>query len=68
MDYSSKKKYYNINVSYNSLNNWITVGFERKPKKEDLRVFLAMANYLEAYLVLGGKKIIDEKVLAVLED
>lgn len=68
MDFSPKKGYHNINIAFNPEDNWILIGFERKPTKKDLTFFLQMAKYLDALLVLGDRKIIDEKVLAALED
>ena len=62
-EYDSIKENYNISVSINKVNNWITIQFARTPRLEDLRIFVDMANYLDAYLVVDGTKIIDEKVL-----
>jgi hypothetical protein len=62
-EYSSKKGYYNINIGINREDNWISINFERTPRLEDLKIFVEMANYLEAYLLVEGTHIIDEEYL-----
>jgi hypothetical protein len=61
-----KKGNYNINCSFGSVNNWVSIGFERTPKLEDLKIFVAMAKHLDALLLKDGKEIIDEKILESL--
>lgn len=46
---------------------YIVVSFEKKVEIKDLRLFLDMANYLDAYLLKDGTEIIDEKVIDSLE-
>lgn len=65
-DYDDKKQYYNINCSFSSENNWVSIGFERTPKIEDLKIFLEMAKYLDALLLKDGTTIIDEKMLGII--
>ena len=62
-EFDNKKGYYNINCSFSFRNNWISIGFERTPKFEDLKIFLDMAKHLDALLLKDGKEIIDEKML-----
>ena len=66
-EFDESKGYYNINVGFNYNDNWIRIGFERAPNPEDLRIFLDMANYLDAYLLCNGKEIIDKKVVESLD-
>lgn len=65
-EFDIKKGYYNINVGFNSISNWVSIGFERTPKLEDLEIFVKMASYLEAMLLKDGKEIIDEGILKSL--
>ena len=65
-EFDNKKGYYNINCSFNSTNNRISIGFERTPKLEDLKIFVAMAKHLDALLLKDGKDIIDEKIIESL--
>lgn len=62
-EYSRKKGYYNISIGINREDNWISINFERTPKLEDLRIFVKMAKYLDAYLLVEGTQIIDEEYL-----
>lgn len=62
-DYDTTKGYYNINVGFNNEDHWIRIGFERDPQIEDLKIFLEMANYLDALLLKDGTEIIDESIL-----
>ena len=66
-EYNSKKKYYDIVVTFHKDIKRIVISFERKVKIEDLKLFLDMANYLDAYLLYNGNEIIDEKVIESLE-
>jgi hypothetical protein len=65
-EFDEKKGYYNINCGFSSRNNWISIGFERTPKLEDLKIFVEMAKYLDALLLKDGKQIIDEKMIESL--
>lgn len=65
-EFDEKKGFYNINVSINKANNWISIGFERGAKPEDLKIFVEMAAYLDAYLLMDGTTIIDEDTLKEL--
>ncbi|MFK8264872.1 hypothetical protein [Capnocytophaga cynodegmi] len=65
-EFDAKKGYYNIHFSFNFIKEYVNISFERKPKLEDLKALLYMANYLDAYLLLDGNKIIDEKVIGEL--
>lgn len=62
-EFDKKKEYYNINCGFSSANNWISIGFERTPKIADLKIFVEMANHLDALLLKDGKDIIDEKMI-----
>lgn len=65
-EFDEKKGYYNINCSFSSANNWVSIGFERTPKLEDLKIFVEMAKHLDALLLKDGIEIIDEKVIESL--
>lgn len=65
-DFDKKKGYYNINTGFSSENNWISIGFERTPTIEELKIFVEMARHLDALLLKDGKEIIDEKVIESL--
>ena len=62
-EWDSKRGLYNISATFYNDLNWITIQFARTPKLEDLRIFVEMAKHLDAYLLVDGTKIIDEKVL-----
>lgn len=65
--FNSKKGYYDLSVACSSESKRVSISFERKPTMEELRLFLDMANYLGAYLLLDRKKIIDAEVIEELE-
>lgn len=65
-EYDHKKKYYNINIGYNFIDNRVSIGFERTPKLEDLKIFVEMAKHLDALLLKDGTEIIDEKMIESL--
>lgn len=65
-EFDNKKSYYNINCGFSSMNNRISIGFERTPKLEDLKIFVQMAKYLDALLLKDGQEIIDEKMIESL--
>jgi len=65
-EFDEKKGFYNINVSINKVDNWISINFERLPKLEDLKIFVAMASYLDAHLLVDGTTIINEDSLKEL--
>jgi len=62
-EYDSKKGNYNISISINKINNWITIQFARTPRLEDLRIFVEMANHLDALLLVDGTKVVNEETL-----
>lgn len=66
-EFDKKKGYYNINVGFNDLDNLVSIGFERTPKLEDLKIFVEMAKHLDALLLKDGKEIIDEKMIESLK-
>jgi hypothetical protein len=63
-EFDDKKGYYNINCAFGS--EWVSIGFERTPKLEDLKIFVEMAKYLDALLLKDGTEIIDEKMIESL--
>ena len=66
-EFDYKNQRYNLFVGfYNSL-NYIKIQFSRTPKSEDLRIFVEMAKYLDAFLLKDGKTIIDEKMIESLK-
>jgi hypothetical protein len=65
--FNSKKNTYNISVGYSKESKKISISFERPPKRKDLKLFLDMANYLDALLLNHGNEIIDEEVINSLE-
>jgi hypothetical protein len=62
-NYNEKEKYYENRIIYHREFGFIMLDFESKPRKEDLKIFLKMAEYLDAYLLINGKKIITRKDL-----
>lgn len=64
--FNIKKGKYEISVGYSKESKKVSISFERAPKVEDLRLFLEMANYLDALLLKDGKEIIDEDVIKAL--
>lgn len=65
-EFDVKKGFYNINVGFNPVSHWVSIGFERTPKLEDLKIFVEMAKHLDALLLKEGKIIIDEKMIESL--
>lgn len=66
--FNPKKNYYDISVGCSEGSGRVTITFERRPKIEEIRMFLDMAKYLDAMLLYRGKTIIDEKVIEELEN
>lgn len=62
-EFDKKKGYYNITCAFDSMNKRISIGFERTPKLEDLKIFVEMANHLDALLLKDGTEIIDKKMI-----
>lgn len=62
-EFDEKKGFYNINVSINKIDHWVSISFERTPKLGDLEIFVKMANYLDALLLVDGTKVINEETL-----
>lgn len=62
-EFDEKKDHYNINCGFSFRNNWISIGFERTPKLEDLKIFVEMAKHLDALLLKDGTEIIDDKTI-----
>jgi hypothetical protein len=65
-EFNEKKGYYNINLGFNFEDNIVSIGFERTPKLEDLKIFVEMAKHLDALLLKDGTEIIDEKMIESL--
>lgn len=66
-DYDIKKNVYNISIAFYEELKKVTISFEKKVTIDDLKLFLNMANYLDAFLLKDGTEIIDEKVIEKLE-
>ncbi len=62
-EFNVKKGFYNINLGFNHIDNMVSIGFERTPKLEDFKIFVAMAKHLDALLLKDGIEIIDEKMI-----
>lgn len=62
-EFDEKKGYYNINIGFNHLDGIVSIGFERTPKLEDLKIFVEMAKHLDALLLKDGTEIIDDKTI-----
>lgn len=60
-EYNNATGNYNISVTFYDNLNWITIQFARNPKPEDLKIFIKMAAYLDAHLLMDGTTIIDEE-------
>ena len=65
--FNPKKNYYDISAACSEGSRRVTITFERRPKIEEIRMFLDMAKHLDAMLLYRGKRIIDEKVIEELE-
>lgn len=65
-EYDNATGDYNISVTFYDELNWITIQFARNPKPDDLPIFIEMAAYLDAYLLMDGNTIIDEDTLKEL--
>ncbi|MBB1140662.1 hypothetical protein [Myroides sp. WP-1] len=65
--YNEFTQIYDVSVAFYEDLNWISIQFVNTPKIEDLKLFLEMANYLDALLLKDGKEIIDENVIKSLE-
>ncbi|MDR2223877.1 MAG: hypothetical protein LBE34_14250 [Flavobacteriaceae bacterium] len=66
-DYDIKKNIYNISIAFYEELKRVTICFENKPKIAELKLFLEMANYLGALLLIDGTEIIDDNVIKALE-
>ena len=66
-EWNSQKKRYDIDINFHEKLKYITISFEKKVTVSDLKSFLNMANYLDAFLLYRGKKIIDDKLIDELE-
>ena len=66
-EFDNMKDYYNVIAIFRSEYNRIGINFERIPTIEDLKRFLDMANYLDAFLLSNGNDIIDEEYINSLE-
>ncbi len=57
-EYLKKKGYYAMSATFYEDNiNEISIVFGRKPKLDDLRIFLEMAEYIDANLYVGSTKV-----------
>lgn len=65
-EFNSKKGYYEIYHDYIEKYGVISTTFQKPITKEHLQRLLDMANYLDAYLLNNGNKIIDEEYLKSL--
>ena len=59
-EFNDKKNIYNIGVIFYEDLNYIKIQFARTPKLEDLRIFIKMAEHLNAYLLVDGTTVIDK--------
>ena len=66
--FNPKRNYYDISVTCDDVTKRVTITFERRPKIEEIKVFLDMAKHLDAMLLYRGKKNIDEKLIEELEN
>ena len=62
-EFNAKKGWYEVIIGFIDDLGLITTTFQRRVKKKDLEMLLEMANYLDAYVLNGGSKIIDEKFI-----
>jgi len=65
-EYNNVTGNYNISVTFYDDLNWITIQFARNPKPEDLPIFIEMAAYLDAHLLMDGTTVINEETLRKL--
>jgi len=62
-EYNKASGNYNISVTFYEELNWITIQFSRTPKPEDLKIFIEMANHLDALLLVDRTTIVNEETL-----
>ncbi|RKF03595.1 hypothetical protein C8N26_1985 [Tenacibaculum lutimaris] len=62
-NYNEKEEYYETRILYHKEFGIIIIKFENKPKRRDVEIFIEMAEYLEAYLLIDGTKIITREDL-----
>lgn len=62
-EWDNKKQQYNISLIFYESLNWITIQFSRTPKINDLKIYVEMANHLDALLLKDGTEIIDEEII-----
>lgn len=62
-DFNEKKGAYNLYAGFNEKYNWITINIVEISKSEDLEIFVKMADYLDALLLVDGTKVINEETL-----
>lgn len=62
-DFDKNENQYRVLLTYRSEFNYVGINIESKLSIEDLIFFVKMANHLDAFLLVDGKKIIDDKVL-----
>lgn len=67
-EYNSKKGFHEIIIDFNEVHGLIGTTFQKRIRKEHLQMLLNMANYLDAYLLNGGNKIIDVKFIEEFEN
>lgn len=65
--FNAKKNDYDISATCDKKKKRVFISFERRPKIDGIKIFLDMANHLDALLLYRGNHIIDEKVIAELE-
>jgi hypothetical protein len=66
-EFDTKKGLYNVLVTFRSEYNRIGITFEKIPTIGDIKIFLKMANHLDAFLLNNGTEIIDEGIVEQLE-
>ena len=62
-EYNEKKGFYEVVISFNEVYGIINTTFQKRITKDHLSRLFEMANYLDALLLVGGKKVIDEKFI-----
>lgn len=62
-EFNDKKEYYEVSVNFNRDIGIITINFDKRALKHHLKIFIEMANYLDALLLVDGTKVINEETL-----
>jgi len=66
-EFNKRKGWYEIDLAFHGNFGIITTTFQKRITKEHLKRLLDFADYLNAYVLNNGKKIIDKRIIESLE-